>query len=161
MGRIVFSEIGLIHLIASIIALIAGTLVLSAAKGTKFHKTVGYVYAASMTILIVTAFCIYRLFGGFGIFHVAAIVSALTLAGGVVPAILRRPRKTWLGLHYSFMFWSVVGLYAAFVSEIMTRVPGLRFYSWLAISIAAVMTAGYLIFFFYKSRWQQLAKAYN
>jgi uncharacterized membrane protein len=104
MGRIVFSEIGLIHLIASIAALIARSIVLIAAKGTKFHKTIGCVYAASMVIVVVTAFTIYRLFGGFGIFHVAAIVSGATLAGGMIPVILRRPRKKLLDFHFSFMF---------------------------------------------------------
>lgn len=60
--------IGLLHLAAAIIALICGTLVLYMNKGTAKHKKVGYVYTGSMLIVIITAFGIYRLFNGFGLF---------------------------------------------------------------------------------------------
>ena len=64
MEHLVRGTNGMIHLIASIIALITGSLVLILKKGTKIHKQIGYVYVVSMGILILTAFMIYRLFGG-------------------------------------------------------------------------------------------------
>lgn len=112
--------IGALHLITSIIALITGTMILSMKKGTDTHIKVGYVYAGAMVGVVATAFLIYRLFGGWGIFHWAALVSSLTLAGGMIPVLLRKP-ESWLSLHFSFMYWSVMGLYAAFVSESLVR----------------------------------------
>lgn len=149
-------SIGLIHLVASVAALIAGTLVLLATKGTELHRKVGYAYAISMVVLIVTAFMIYRLFGRYGLFHIAAAVSAITLVGGMLPVILRRPRNNWLGYHFSFMYWSVMGLYAAFIAELITRIPQTPFYRMVGIATGAVMLLGYVGFFTMKKRWLKL-----
>lgn len=154
------STIGLLHLIASIIALLAGTWVIAAQKGTEIHKKIGYVYAVSMTVLIITAFMIYRLFGGFGIFHVAAVISTIALLGGMIPAILRRPEKQWLGLHYNFMYWSVMGLYAAFVAEVLTRLPSVRGFTMVAVATLAVMGVANIFYLIYKKRWQKIEAVY-
>lgn len=81
--------IGAIHLFASVVALATGTQVLWMKKGTQLHRQIGYVYSVSMLVVIATAFSIYRLFGGFGIFNVLAIVSFVTLLGGMVPVLLK------------------------------------------------------------------------
>ena len=153
-------SIGLIHLIASLIAVAAGSWVLIGQKGTPLHRRVGYVYAASMVVLIATAFMIYRLFERFGVFRVTAVVSAATLALGMVPVILRKPRKSWLNLHFAFMYWSVIGLYAALAAEILTRIPHKPFFRMVGIATAGVIFAGALLFFYSKKRWEKLAKAY-
>ena len=152
--------IGLIHLIASILSLISGTWVITTQKGTAIHRKIGYIYAISMLVVIITAFMIYRLFGGFGIFHIAAIISTIALLGGMIPAILRKPAKHWLGLHYNFMFWSVIGLYAAFVSEIFTRIPQIRFFWMLAIATITVFGIANIVFLKRKKRWQKIEKVY-
>lgn len=154
------STLGLFHLIVSILALIAGTWVITTQKGTTIHKRIGYFYAANMVAVIVTSFMMYRLFGGFGVFHVAAIVSGVTLLGGMVPVILRKPEKSWLSLHFGFMFWSVMGLYAAFVAEIFTRIPGLRFFWMVGVGTGLVMFVGAFAFAFYKKRWEKIEKVY-
>lgn len=161
----VVSAVGWLHLIASILALIFGTWVLITSKGTRAHRRVGYLYTVSMILLIATAFLIYRLFGRFGLFHVAAVVSAVTLAGGMIPAVLRRP-KGWLGLHFSFMYWSVFGLYAAFVAESAVRLPvrtmftsARTFFTTVIVSTLVTMGVGQLIFFAYKKRWQKVPVA--
>lgn len=82
MEYIVKDIYGWIHLIASMVALIAGSMVLLLKKGTPLHKQIGYVYVVSMGILIATAFMIYRLFGGWGIFRYMTLVSLLTLDWG-------------------------------------------------------------------------------
>ena len=123
MDSIVYSPVGLIHLIFSILAMIFGAWVIFNRKGSKRHKQVGYAYAISMIGVIVTAFMIYRLFKGWGIFHYMAVVSSVTLILGMLPAMLRKPKDNWAGLHIGFMYWSVVGLYAAFISEVLTRAP--------------------------------------
>ena len=68
MDNYVFSTTGWIHLIASIVALITGTMILLMKKGTRVHIRIGYGYAAAMVVVVGTAFMIYRLFGGWGIF---------------------------------------------------------------------------------------------
>lgn len=153
--------IGLVHLIFSIFALIFGTWVLVARKATQTHRRAGYAYAASMVLLLATAFMIYRLFGRFGVFHIAAVVSSVTLFAGMLPVIFRRPRNNWLNLHFSFMYWSVFGLYAAFVAEMATRLPIRTAFSsrttFFIIVVAATlltMLVGQIVFFMNKKRWQ-------
>ena len=158
---IVSCEIGLVHLTSAILALITGSWILAANKGTLTHRAVGYIYVVSMLIMLVTAFMIYRLFGTFGIFHFFAVVSSITLLGGIIPAIRRKPEKSWLDWHYSFMYWSVLGLYGAFVGEILVRVPATRSFRLLGIAIFAVMTLGYLFFFLYEKRWAKLSAIYT
>lgn len=166
-GYFISSEIGFIHLIVSILALIFGTWVLTARKGTRTHRRAGYAYAISMMLLIITALLIYRLFGRFGVFHGAAIVSAATLAGGMIPVIWRKP-KNWLNLHFSFMYWSVFGLYAAFVAEMAVRLPvrtmfssARTFFTTVIISTLVTMLVGQIIFFAYKKKWQKISDSYG
>ena len=118
--------LGFSHTVFGLIALVSGLVVFLARKGTRNHRAIGYVYVASMLALNGGAFLIYRLFGRFGPFHVAAVISLATLAAGFVPLLLRRPAGRWLSYHYGFMCWSYVGLLAATVAEVADRVPGLR-----------------------------------
>lgn len=161
MENIVSGNIGLIHLIVSIIAMITGIFVLLTKKGTIKHKQIGYVYTVSMVLVNLTAFMIYRLFSGFGIFHFFAIVSLLTLIAGMYP-ILSRKGKTYIVRHFNYMYWSVVGLYCAFCAEVLTRIP---FYlsiknSWklfstlTGVSIFIVMVLAILFFKKYKHIWK-------
>ncbi len=154
------SSLGLFHLIVSILALVFGTWMISTQKGTAIHKKVGYVYAVCMVAVISTSFMMYRLFGGFGIFHVAAVISTISLLGGMLPVILRKPEKSWLSLHFSFMYWSVMGLYAAFVAEIFTRIPQVRFFWLVGIATFLVMSVAGIAFAVYKKRWEKLESVY-
>jgi len=106
-----------------------------------------------------TALFIYRLFGGVGPFHVFAVFSLVTVLLGVGAGMqVRRHRRAGRGVdrlralehHYAWMTWSYVGLLAAAVSEIATRVPALRsgpgqglaFGLTVAVATVAVVTAG-------------------
>lgn len=159
MNTIISSQAGLVHIIASVLALIFGTLVLTMPKGGRQHRKAGYLYAASMTFVVVTAFMIYRLWGIFGIFHVAATISGLTLAAGMLPAILRRPAGYWLDLHFNFMYWSVIGLYAALAAETLVRIPGQNFFSMVGVATLLVFAAGNIAFLFYKKKWKTAVAA--
>lgn len=142
------------HLLSAGVALISGSFVLLGTKGTRLHKKIGYTYVMSMIAVNVTAFCIYRLFGGFGPFHIAAIISLITLVLGMVPALLRTP-KNWFDLHFAFMYYSVIGLYAAFVSETLVRIPGTHFGSMVGFSTCIVMFAGMGFFQWQRKKWRQ------
>jgi len=133
-----FSTIGYIHFFFSVIAMITGLVVVCRTKGTQSHKRIGYVYVASMLTLNITSFFIVN-FNGFSIFHFFAIVSLVTIIGGMYPAIKRI--KNWINYHYYFMSWSVVGLYCAFWSEVGTRFVKNMQDFWWAVAIATFATA--------------------
>jgi len=161
---IITDEIGLIHFIFSISSLISGSLVLWHTKGTKTHKRTGYVYAISMLIVLTTAFAMYNLFGNWGIFHWMALVSSLTLACGLLPILLKRPRHNYISLHFIFMYWSVIGLYGAFMAETFVRlpeiviesgIPNAMFYNMTGIAVAVVMGVGTYFFIKLKPRWEE------
>lgn len=131
--------LGIIHLVSAIAAMIFGAIVLFLKKGTSLHIRLGYFYALCMLILNGTALMIYNLFGYFGPFHYAAIISLVSLLGGLVPAYLRKPKDSWLELHYEFMNWSIIGLYAAFWSETFSRF--FRFAGfWVLVATGTAMT---------------------
>ncbi len=147
---------GIIHFIASLFALATGTWILSNLKGTSIHKTVGYVYFISMLIVCITSFMQYRLHGHFGFLHWMAVISTVSLLGGMIPIILKRP-KNHIVFHFSFMYWSIIGLYCAFAAEIFTRIPLLIDFEQDMISVfyflvilATVLVGGIGAFFFRK-----------
>jgi len=154
-------NIGLIHLIFSLLAVVTGTMVLVRSKGTKSHKKVGWVYTVSMIGLLITAFFIYNLYGKFGIFHWLGLVSTITLLGGMIPMILKKP-KAYISLHLSFMYWSVFGLYGAFVAELLVRIPRIviedgapnpMFYNLVGVGVFITMGFGYFFFYKNKQKW--------
>ncbi len=159
--------IGLVHLIFSILAVIFGTIVLLKTKGSKSHKKMGWLYTYSMVGLLITAFLIYNLYGKFGIFHWLAVVSTVTLFGGMVPMIVKKP-KYYVTLHFSFMFWSVFGLYAAFVAELIVRIPKIviedgapnpLFYNLVGIAVFITMAFANFFYFRHKKKWSQFDKS--
>jgi len=146
---------GFIHLLSSVLALIFGTWVIASKKGTKKHVRVGYLYFTSMVLLLSTSFLVFRLFGGFGMFHYAAIASFIVLALGMIPIWWKRPKNNWRFFHYNFMYWSVVALYEAFASEILTRTNIADFMSLVGIATGGVLIIGFIIFFKYKDQWKE------
>lgn len=164
-----FSTVGIIHLFASVVALLSGSLVLRNAKGSELHRKIGYVYTVAMTILLATAFMIYRLHGSFGILHWFAVISSLTLLAGIVPVLRRKP-DNYMIRHLSFMYWSVIGLYCAFFAEILTRLPFLFdfghditviFYALVGVATAIVGGLGSLFFRRYKEKWMALGGSFE
>src|SRR5262245_23258624 len=100
----------------------------------------------SMFGLNLTALLIYRLFGGFGVFHVLSLVNLAILLGGFGTVLLQRPHTSWLRYHYYLMGWSYVGLLAATVTEITVRVVHWSFaLAVTAPTIAVVVFGGALV----------------
>jgi uncharacterized membrane protein len=137
---------GLAHLVCAAAAIFFGAGIIVTPKGTPRHRQMGRIYGLSMLGLNVTALLIYRLSGTFGPFHVAALLSLLTVIAGVVAVVTRRPRATWLTLHANFMSWSYVGLLAAAAAEAATRIPAAPFWGMVAVaSLAVFAVGGYLV----------------
>jgi uncharacterized membrane protein len=132
------TTLGLVHTVFACLALCTGTLVLILGKGTATHRKLGYAYVCLMLLMNLSAFGIYRLSNGPGIFHFLALVSLFTIAGGLYCVWQRHTLRNWQMRHARFMAWSMVGLYAALVSEIATRLPLTRASGGLCSSAAAL-----------------------
>lgn len=81
--------------------------------------------------------------------------------------ILKRKGKYSIFRHFTYMYWSVVGIYCAFCAEVLTRASrllGLRD-SWglfsllVGVSIFIVMLIATLIFKKYKPIWKNQFRA--
>lgn len=152
----IFSSIvGIVHTGLAVVAMGSGAFVLLLPKGGRRHKQLGYVYVVSMLLMLATAFGIYRLFGGFGPFHALALLSLITLAIGMYPALKRGPN--WLALHYKLMSWSVAGLYAAFVAEVAVRVFPPQYFG-LIVGIGTTAVVVVAAYFIYGKRSQVLQR---
>ena len=147
------SPVGLVHLVGSFLALAAGAVVFFRPKAGALHRRLGYLYAAAMLTVNLTALLIYRLTGRFNFLHAFALLSLTGIVLGLRHAVTRRPRETWLASHYYWMTWSYAGLVAALVAESGTRffLPLLRnhgvavsmnlFWALVGLLTAAVMIA--------------------
>ncbi len=151
--NLVRSSTGAIHVLSALAAMVVGIIVLVMRKGTRAHRFYGYLYFYLMLALNGTAFMIYGLFGTFGPFHVAALLSLATLMFGFIPVMRRKPAKSWLMQHFTFMYFSVVGLYAAFASEILTRIPRSPFFAMVIIASLAITALGVLIYKRMRPKW--------
>ncbi|MFN8314473.1 MAG: hypothetical protein U0289_16835 [Cyclobacteriaceae bacterium] len=152
---LVHSWLGAIHLFFSLLSLIGGSIVLLLPKGNRRHKQMGYLYLACMVIVNASSLGIYRLTGTFGVFHVAAIVSFLTLIGGMIPLFLPGLDRQSRGMHLWFMYYSVLGLYAAFVAEISVRIPGAPFYPMVGLATLVIFGGGTLFILRKEMEWQK------
>lgn len=154
--------IGWIHTISAIVALIAGSLILANKKGTSLHKKLGRVYGISMIFVCITSFMIYRVHGTFGVLHVFAAISTITLILGMLPLYIKH-YKNPIVIHLSWIYWSVIGLYCAFAAEIFTRIPIILnmdygygiFYALVGISTGIVGFIGSRFFKIKKKIWEK------
>lgn len=133
--------LGAVHFGFSVIALVTGAIVLLRKKGTTAHKKVGYVYTVSMIALNLSAIPITNFFGGIGPFHIFILFSLPTVLLAIYYPTFGRNDPEWLAKHLSFMSWSYMGLFAAFISEIVTRVP----LTWLFPSGQALAITVFLV----------------
>lgn len=134
------------HLLAVLLALGAGTWVVSSPKGTRHHRRLGRLYVASMGLLLLTAFRMYYLFGHFSLMHWGAVGSAGALLLGVGAAVGRARLLGWRRWHYWGMGASVTGLYAALVVESTYRFFPAPYFWWSTlVPASAVLAAGSLL----------------
>ena len=154
MAPFLHSSVSVVHLLAVLLALAAGTYVLYSPKGTLFHRRMGWVYVGSMGVALVTAFQIYVLFGRFGIVHWGAVGSVLTLLLGTGAALCRSVLTAWLQWHYLGMGASVTGLYAALIVESTYRCFSASYFWWSTLGPAsAVFLVGALLLYRHYPVW--------
>ena len=154
------SATGAVHLVSALAAMALGAAVLLTTKGTLTHKRVGYAYVSAMILVNGSAFMLYHMFGKFGPFHVAALVSGTAIAGGMLPILFRRYVGGWLYFHYYFMNWSVVGLYAAFWAETLVRLfPMKQFWPVVIVATLGTTALGSYLIRRYRSKFFGAEKA--
>ncbi len=139
---LVHSPLGTIHLASSLLSMLTGGFVLVRPKGSKSHKQMGYLYLSGMLIVNLSALGIYRLTGAFGMFHAAALLGFLTMAGGMIPLFVPGLSRQTRGMRLWFMYYSVLGLYAAFAAEVCVRIPGAPFYPMVGVATMVIFVAG-------------------
>ncbi|MBT8062394.1 MAG: DUF2306 domain-containing protein [Xanthomonadales bacterium] len=134
--------LGLAHFLTAVLAIVAGAVVVFRRKGTRFHKWCGRLYLLSMLTVNISALSIYRLWGHFGPFHIAAVISLATVIMGAQAAWRKKPARHWKVAHAYWMSWSYVGLLAAAVSESATRYLDYDFGWTVGLATAAVIAIG-------------------
>lgn len=117
--------LGTTHIALAIASLALGAVVLVQKKGGKKHRKLGYLYSVALLSVNLSALLVYEDSGRPGPFHVLSLISLATLNAGFVPAFLRKPRNAWVSLHAYFMSWSYVGLVAAGVAQMVTKLSHL------------------------------------
>ncbi len=146
MPTFIHSTTSVVHLLAVLLALVAGTAVVASRKGTRLHRHLGRVYVGSMCVVLLTAFRIYVLFGRFGIVHWGAVGSVAALLIGTGAVVLRPGNSAWLRWHYLGMGASVTGLYAALIVESTYRFFPPAYFWWSTLGpTAAIFLAGGLL----------------
>lgn len=149
--------LGTVHLALALASLILGAVMLSQHKGGLRHRVLGYLYSAALLLVNLSALSVYVDSSGLGPFHILALISLATLAGGFVPAILRRPNDSWLDIHAYFMSWSYVGLVAAGIAQITTKFAGPGSFQ-VVIPVVLIVLAGVLLI---HSRIPQILSDFN
>lgn len=155
MDNFITSSLGLFHFVVSMLALITSTWVLAKEKGTPLHKKMGYAYVCMMLLVCGTSFGMYRLTGKFGLFHWLALVGLATIAAGMIPMWMKNWSRSSKGVHLWFMYYSVLGLYAAFASELCVRIPNKPFYTMVGAATGVIFILGTLFIMKKEKVWSK------
>lgn len=133
------------HVLAALSALGAGAAVLLLPKGTNLHRAIGAVYALALVLVNVAALSLHRE-STFGVFHVLAVVSLVTIAVGLTPLLLGKRSPMVITTHAYCMTWSYAGLVAAGSGQLTVAVWDVGPWS-VPVAIAAVLlVSGAVIF---------------
>ena len=105
-----------IHLTAVIPAVVIGVVQLSAKKGTRPHKALGWIWVLAMTVAAVSSFWIANLSkgGGFSVIH---LLSAWVLA--MLVCAIGSIRRGNVRAHKRFMVGTLLGLFGAGIGALM------------------------------------------
>lgn len=158
MHDFVNTQLGWFHFVTALLSILSGTYILCKPKGTKVHKQVGYIYVLSMALVCGSALGVYNITGKFGAFHTLAIAGLVTLIIGLLPLFLKKNNRKHKVLHMWFMYYSVLGLYAAFVSELSLRIPEKPSYGVVGIATAIVFIVGSIFIFWKENLWRKYFK---
>src|SRR5690349_13386720 len=114
----VHSTAGAFHVVMAITGLFTGAYLLLMAKGTKLHKSIGYVFSGALLIVNVSALFIYDFNDGKpSAFHYLIIISMLCLFYGLYPMFKKPFIPGRIKRHLIGMTGAALGLWAAGATE--------------------------------------------
>jgi uncharacterized membrane protein len=160
----VHSTAGAFHLAMAIVGLLTGAYLLLTVKGTKLHKSIGYVFSAALLIVNVSALFIYDFNDGKpSVFHYLIVVSMSFLGYGLYPMFKKPSLPGRIKRHIAGMSGAALGLWAAGATEYFVRelAQGLGPVQLITYSFAISAPFGALIgwtIWYYQSRtkWGKL-----
>ena len=118
----IHSTAGAFHVIMAITGLLTGAYLLLTAKGTKLHKSIGYVFTSALLIVNVSALFIYDFNNGRpSVFHYLIIISLFCLLYGLYPMFKRPVIPNRIKRHFMGMAGAAIGLWAAGATEYFVR----------------------------------------
>ena len=109
------------HVLAAASALLVGAAVLLLPKGTQTHRAIGAVYVLALVVVNVAALSLHRE-NTFGVFHVLAVASLVTIVVGLSPLLLGWRSPPVIATHAYCMAWSYAGLVAAGCGQLAAAV---------------------------------------
>ncbi|WP_371185392.1 DUF2306 domain-containing protein [Thalassotalea maritima] len=117
------STLGGFHTLSAIVALITGAMVFLRKKGNAQHKVYGYTYVVAMLALNISAIPLQNLFDGLGWFHLFIVISLPYIIWGMYYPLFARSNPNWMVNHFEILSYSYIGLCAAFIAEVVVRLP--------------------------------------
>ena len=131
---------------AAVSALLLGAAALFMAKGTQTHRVIGAAYVVALVLVNMAALSLHRE-NTFGVFHVLAVTSLVTIGVGLSPLLLGRRSPPVIATHAYCMTWSYAGLVAAGCGQLVVAVgPGDG--SWaVPVVIATVLSISGVVIF--------------
>ena len=134
------------HVLAAFSALGTGAAVLLLPKGTHTHRVIGTVYVLALVLVNVAALSLHRE-NTFGVFHVLAVVSLVTIAVGLSPLLFGKRSPMVIAIHAYCMTWSYAGLVAAGCGQLAV-VVGQDVGAWVVpVAIATVLPVSGVVIF--------------
>ncbi len=134
------------HVAAAFSALLVGAAVLLLPKGTHAHQVVGAVYVGVLVVVNVAALSLHRQ-NTFGVFHVLAIASLVTIVVGLTPLLIGKRSLPVIATHAYCMTWSYAGLVAAGCGQ-LAAVVGDGAEAWaVPVTIGTVLSVSGVVIF--------------
>ncbi len=114
----------LLHIAASLVAIISGLAVLRATKGTSRHRLLGFTYAGSTYSLCFASFFVHRISGHFSVFHLVSIQNLLLVSAGLaIPRYLKSSIFDWRLWHLRLMVYSYISLIGTGLLQFFNYLP--------------------------------------
>jgi len=112
----------IIHLLFALAAFVLGGIQLATKKGTRAHKTLGYIWVAAMVVICLTSFGIKEvmpnsIFGGYSPIHLLSLFVLVQLARGIYFAKNKNIKK-----HRRCMLFTYIG--GLLIAGVFTFMPG-------------------------------------
>ena len=125
MVNLEMSQLGWIHSLLCVLALVAGLLNIVLPKGKQLHRRIGQIYVVSLIAVCVTSLGIYR-GHKFWFPHWTALITLGLIAIAWCSVRFKWPKRSWIYVHQISMLLSYYMLIGGGVNEVFLRVDFLH-----------------------------------